>query len=206
MMMMMMIVALCMCVCVCQSLETQMATFFHSFFLSCCVRMRDGYCLQKSPPPHNFLVFSFGPSSSPYRSILNVAISERLLLLLLMGDVNHRCAQKKPRERENEGRKEERKACRCCLPILRHRSRSGVMHVHLTLLSSCNQRYLRFSLLLRRRVMTRKERGEDVYRCSMLGQTLNDESSQKSNPINCIVRQTKKKKGRKEKKERKMGQ
>jgi hypothetical protein len=32
-------------------------------------------------------------------------------------------------------------------------------------------------------MMTRKERGEDVYGC-MLGQTLNDERSQKSNPIN----------------------
>ena len=103
-------------------------------------------------------------------------------------------------ERKRERENEERIACRCCLPILRHRSRSGVMHVHLTLFSSCNQRYLRFSLLLRRRVMTRKERGEDVYRWSMLGQTLNDESSQKSNPINCIVRQTKEKKKEKKKK------
>jgi hypothetical protein len=33
-------------------------------------------------------------------------------------------------------------------------------------------------------VMTRKERGEDVYGC-MFGQTLNDERSQRSNPINC---------------------
>ena len=36
----------------------------------------------------------------------------------------------------------------------------------------------------RQGVMTRKERGEDVYKC-MLGQTLNDERSQRSNPINC---------------------
>jgi hypothetical protein len=41
-----------------------------------------------------------------------------------------------------------------------------------------------FGGIYRRRVMTRKERGEDVYEC-MLGRTLNDESSQKSNPINC---------------------
>jgi hypothetical protein len=41
--------------------------------------------------------------------------------------------------------------------------------------------------------MTRKERGEDVYGC-MLGQTLNDESSQKSNPINCTKERSKEKK------------
>jgi len=41
-----------------------------------------------------------------------------------------------------------------------------------------------FGGIYRRRVMTRKERGKDVYGC-MLEQTLNDESSQKSNPINC---------------------
>jgi hypothetical protein len=35
--------------------------------------------------------------------------------------------------------------------------------------------------------MTSKERGEDVYEC-MLDQTLNDERSQKSNPINCTKR------------------
>jgi hypothetical protein len=40
--------------------------------------------------------------------------------------------------------------------------------------------------------MTRKERGEDVYGC-MLGQTLNDESSQRSNPINCTLKKEKKK-------------
>jgi hypothetical protein len=35
----------------------------------------------------------------------------------------------------------------------------------------------------RQGVMTRKERGEDVYGC-IFGQTLNDERSQSSNPIN----------------------
>jgi hypothetical protein len=34
-------------------------------------------------------------------------------------------------------------------------------------------------------------RAEDVYGC-MLGQTLNDERSQKSNPINCTKRKKKK--------------
>jgi hypothetical protein len=43
--------------------------------------------------------------------------------------------------------------------------------------------------------MTRKERGEDVYGC-MLGQTLNDESSQKSNPINCTKERSKEKEKR----------
>jgi len=47
--------------------------------------------LQKSPPPSIHPFFPLCPSFSI--STLYVAISERLLLLLLlMGDVNHRCA------------------------------------------------------------------------------------------------------------------
>jgi hypothetical protein len=42
----------------------------------------------------------------------------------------------------------------------------------------------------RQRVMTREERGEDVYGC-MLGQTLNDERNKKSNPINSAKRKKK---------------
>jgi hypothetical protein len=67
------------------------------------------------------------------------------------------------------------------------------MHVHFTLclfLSLCFVVIYALSLLVgihRQRVMTRKERGEDVYEC-MLDQTLNDERSQKSNPINCTKR------------------
>ena len=39
-------------------------------------------------------------------------------------------------------------------------------------------------------MLTREERGEDVYEC-MLDQTLNDERSQKSNSINCYTQRKK---------------
>ncbi len=79
------------------------------------------YLLQKSPPPsiHPFLPLC--PSFSV--SILYVAISERLRLLLLMGDVNHRCANNmkkhvhsttKKRERGWTNKKKEGCCC-CCL-------------------------------------------------------------------------------------------
>jgi hypothetical protein len=86
-----------------QSLETQMATFSYSFLTLL-------YNAEMSPSKitpsiHPFLPFY--PSFSV--SILYVAISERLLLLL-MGDVNHRCANNTKkhvhsttkRERENK--------------------------------------------------------------------------------------------------------
>jgi hypothetical protein len=89
--------------------------------------------------------------------------------------------------------------------MVRHTRTSRVMHVHLTLfvffffffffspLVVVTCMLSLFSSIYRRRVMTRKERGEDVYGC-MLGQTLNDESSQKSNPINCTKERSKEKK------------
>jgi hypothetical protein len=69
------------------------------------------------------------------------------------------------------------------------------MHVHLTLFLSfffslSFAVIYALSLLVgihRQWVMTRKERGEDVNGC-ILGQTLNDERSQKTNPINCTKR------------------
>ncbi len=84
--------------CVRQSLETQMATFFYSFLV---VIVQYGDCLlQKSPhtctPPSLFIHLLFFSVS-----ILCVAISERLLLLL-MGDVNHRCAHKKKKKKKKK--------------------------------------------------------------------------------------------------------
>jgi hypothetical protein len=72
-------------VCVRQSLETQMATFSY-FFLTLC------YDAEMSPSKITPSIHPFLPLCPSFPvSILYVAISERLLLLL-MGDVNHRCA------------------------------------------------------------------------------------------------------------------
>lgn len=94
------------------------------------------------------------------------------------------------------------------IPIPRHTDRSRIMYVYRShvshFLSSVflsvlffvllQMRYLLRASISHQRMMTRKERSEYVYRC-MLGQTLNDESSQESNPINC----TKEHKSRKKK-------
>ena len=103
------------------------------------------------------------------------------------------------REREREDKQKRRRAVVVFFNIVRctYTRRSRVMHVHLTLfvfffflLFSSSAVIYALSLRLvvagihRQGVMTRKERGEDVYGY-MFGQTLNDERSQKSNPINC---------------------
>jgi hypothetical protein len=78
--------------------------------------------LQKSPPPSIYLFLPLCPSFSV--SILYVAISERLPLLL-MDDVNHRCANNTKkhvhsttRERERTSKKEEGCCCCCFFNIL----------------------------------------------------------------------------------------
>jgi hypothetical protein len=103
--------------------------------------------LQKSPPPSIYLFLPLCPSFSI--SILYVAISERLPLLLLMGDVNHRCANNmkkhvhsttREREREKTSRKKEGCCCCCLFEYIDSATHthtdirtSRAVHVHLTL-------------------------------------------------------------------------
>ena len=172
--------------------------------------------LQKSPPLSIHPFFPLYPSS--FISFLYVAISERLLLLLLMGDVNHRCAHKlknhihgivytyKRKRKRRRARNRDRlllalllllllsfSIYRCAATQARISSNACTSHTFclllLLLLLFLVLTYVLslFAGISRRRMMTRKERGRDVYGC-MLGQTLNDESSQESNPINCTKR------------------
>jgi hypothetical protein len=123
-----------------------MATFFYSF-------LSLQYNKEMSPSkltPSIYPSLPLSPSSFPV-SILYVAISERLLLL--MGDVNHRCAHKTKKHVHSTSRasakRKRRRAikkgcycyyCCCCLfqytDAATHIYASRVMHVHLTLLSS----------------------------------------------------------------------
>jgi hypothetical protein len=131
-----------------------------------------------------------------------------------MGDVNHRCANNmkkhvhsttKKREREREGTNKKKEGCCCCclfqyINSATHRD----IYSHIPRNACTSHTFCLFffpfslsfaviyalSLLVgihRQWVMTRKERGEEVYGC-MLDQTLNDERSWKSNPINCTKR------------------
>ena len=154
--------------------------------------------LQKSPA--RYIHPCCRCSAHPFSvSILFVAgaISERRLLLL-MGDVNHRRAhrtRKHVRKRAGRAGRAREEVCFCCCCCRLQYTDAAtqartpaclyISHFLSSSRSLLHRRYLSVcASISRRRVMTRKERGEDVYRC-MLGQTLNDESSQKSNPINC---------------------
>ena len=139
-MMMMMIVALRVCV---SHLKRK---WQHSPTLSWRYCTIQKCLLQKSPPLciHPFLPLC--PSSSI--SVLYVAISERLLLLLLMGDVNHRCANNTEKHvhnttRARESAEDERKRRVVAVVVFfnvlivghthTHTRTSRVMHVHFTL-------------------------------------------------------------------------
>jgi hypothetical protein len=140
-------------------------------------------------------------------SIFCVAISERLLLLL-MGDVNHRCAHKKKKKKHvhstsrANAQKKEKKAVVVFfnIPMLRHTgisSNACTSHTFCRFFSLALMYALSlFGGIYRRRVMTRKERGEDVYGC-MLDQTL-----KMMKAVRRVIQSTVLKKEKKSKRER----
>ncbi len=152
--------------------------------------------LQKSPPPSIRpslpILFPYLFFTSPYPSGCYCC---SWVMSIIVVQITRRNTYTIQSEREDEQKKEG--CCCCCLfqciDSATHTHTSQAMHVHFTLclfLSLCFVVIYALSLLVgihRQRVMTSKERGEDVYEC-MLDQTLNDERSQKSNPINCTKR------------------
>lgn len=79
---------------------------------------------------------------------------------------------------------------RCCDTHIRILSNACTSHTFCLLFLAYTCLLSLLDGIYRRRVMTRKERGEYVYGC-MLYQTLNGESIQKSNPINCTKKRRK---------------
>ncbi len=199
-MMMMMIVVLRVCV---SHLKRK---WQHSPTLSwrCCTMQK--CLLQKSPPlyihsslfthPFPYLFFT-----SPYPSACYCCSWVMSIIVVQITRRNTYTVQLRERERTS---KKEEGCCCCCFfqystiyIYSQFSSNACTSHtfclffsLSLSFSSAIIYALSRLAVVLvvfgihRQGVMTRKERGEDVYGC-MFGQTLNDERSQRSNPINC---------------------